>query len=248
MATPRKPPKAKKTVGSVIPKRARGRPTGSGLKRGFGAPSLPACLRIKMPSIEATSRQEAADVMWLPQPEWIPHRLTVSGLIDEVTTFQGAAEGAGVIPWRLDDRSAEETWRNLLLSVPVRHRGISLEGIRIVTGDLRDAWSIRNEAAIERVGQVRDCPLDLHDLLPVPWAILALGEENPAALRWLWEHWGTTWPLRKVRMVQLPGDGRAKRVSIWAYHFSAADWSPWRAVEHMKQRWPKVVFELKPSY
>lgn len=46
------------------------------------------------------------------------------------------------------------------------------------------------------------CPLDLHRLIPISDAILALREDAPAARQGLWAHWSTTQPLRQVRVLE----------------------------------------------
>lgn len=55
------------------------------------------------------------------------------------------------------------------------------------------------------------CPLDLHRLIPISDAILALREDAPAARQGLWTHWSTTQPLRQVRVLEENGDGRLRR-------------------------------------
>ena len=49
-----------------------------------------------------------------------------------------------------------------------------------------------------RVGVSQACPFDLHALVPVHDHVLRLGPDDPTALAWLWEHWGTTQSLRHV--------------------------------------------------
>ena len=49
-----------------------------------------------------------ADVLALPHPDWLYHRLEVAGDADLVTLFRQAATGPGVIPWRDDLAQAEE--------------------------------------------------------------------------------------------------------------------------------------------
>ena len=41
----------------------------------------------------------AADVLCLASPDWLKHRLTVTGPTAELAAFQDAAAGPGVIPW-----------------------------------------------------------------------------------------------------------------------------------------------------
>jgi hypothetical protein len=105
---------------------------------------------------------------------------------------------------------------------------------------------------VDRVGTSRACPFDLHALLPVPGALLRRGPDDPAALAWLWTHWGTTAALRHVSAVAVafvdepaaPVAGAAVfRVSFWS-----ADWSPWRALAALAAQWPALRFALRPHY
>jgi hypothetical protein len=75
---------------------------------------------------------------------------------------------------------------------------------------------------------VGGCPLDLHRLIPIPDAVLALGEDAPAAPQWLWMHWGTTHPLRQVRVLAAHGDRRLRRSARVIFEFLSADWTPGR--------------------
>ena len=102
---------------------------------------------------------------------------------------------------------AEEDWFHLLVAPPSPlARSLSLEGSRILAGQLRMAAEERLRLVAERSGESEACPLDLHRLLPVPEAVLGLGPEHPEARRWLWSHWGTTEALRHV--VELPAPKR----------------------------------------
>ena len=83
------------------------------------------------------------------------------------------------------------------------------------------------------------CPLDLHRLIPIPDAILALGEDAPAAQHWLWSHRGTTYPLRQVRLLEENADRRLRRSARVVYEFLSADWTPWQAIMRLRQDWPK---------
>lgn len=188
----------------------------------------------------------AATVPQLPQPEWIDNRLSVAGPAEMVVAFQAAAAGAGVVPWRHDDGAAEARWLGLLLAAagPPGATGRAAEA-RHIAGELRAAWFDAVSTAAARVGHARDCPLDLHALLPVPAAVLALGPDDPAARRWLWENWGTTWPLRRVRLLEQRRQAKAARL---VYGFVSADWSPWQALLRLRARWPALQLELRPSY
>jgi hypothetical protein len=173
-------------------------------------------------------------VLALPHPDWIFHRLTISGPADQVAAFNQAASGAGVIPWVYDYDRMEEDWFHLLAAPkPPQKRTISLPGARILARQLRDLVWERHEHAVSQVGVAKGCCFDLHKLVPVPFDILRLGPDDPASLSWMWEHWGTTWPLRHVRRT-------ANGCEFWS-----ADWTPWRAMVVVRQAWPLLRFGIK---
>lgn len=173
----------------------------------------------------------------------------VSGPADELAIFRAAALGPGAIPWGLTAAELEEGWFNQLVAAPADRRGISVEGAHILARQLVMAV----QAWHADIGPGRDClvPLDLHALLPVPAEVLLLGPEAHQAEAWLWEHWGTTWPLRQVAE-EAPGTVQQRRLppdqAAACYRFYSADWSPWRALAHMRVRWPGLRFELRPDY
>ena len=147
-----------------------------------------------------------SEVLCLSHPDWLHHTLTVTGPEAELAAFRQAACGAGVTPWVYDyDRMAED-WFNLMVAPPPPlRRTISAAGARILANQLRDAVWERHEAAVSQVGVSKACPFDLHALVPVPFEMLRLGPDDPRALAWLWEHWGTTWSLRQVAPAPLAG-------------------------------------------
>ena len=184
----------------------------------------------------------------LPNPDWLHHRLSVSGPQQDLATFQDAAAGAGIIPWHYDLDRMETDFFHLLVAPPPRE--LSLTGAKMLARQLRDAVGRRHDLAGSRVGQSRACPFDLHALVPIPLEILALGPDEPEALAWLWAHWGTTQPLRHVAAgtVGDPAgggkqDGAALRLTFWS-----ADWTPWRALENIAGRWPMLQFQVRPTY
>jgi hypothetical protein len=130
-------------------------------------------------------------------------------------------------------------------------RSLSLAGARILADQLCAAVARRPALAVGRVGHSRVCPFDLHALVPVPDAVLQCGPDDPAALDWLWAHWGTTQPLRHVEDV---GVGAAMRerpaagAAAWAVAFWSADWTPWQALAQMSARWPSLRFDMRPLY
>jgi hypothetical protein len=129
----------------------------------------------------------------LAHPDWLFHRRCVSGPRADLAAFRAAAAGAGTIPWQLDLESMEEDFFHLLIAP---RRSLSLTGARILAGQLRAAVAQRYALAMTQVGQSQACPFDLYALVPVPAAMLQRGPDDPAALAWLWQHWGTTQALR----------------------------------------------------
>ena len=119
---------------------------------------------------------------------------------------------------------------------------VSLTGARILARRLREAAWARHEEAISQVGTSRACPFDLYRLVPVPFEILRLGDDDPRAIAWLWENWGTTWPLRRVEVVAPHGD------DAFQVRFTSADWVPWQAIECLKTGWPALKFGVRAAY
>ena len=185
----------------------------------------------------------------LPTPDWLHHTLTVTGSADRLAGFCGAARGPGVLPFRCEDR-LQEDWLHLLLAPPPELRGISVEGARILSGQLRERVEIRAQAALQD-RQAAVCPLDLHALVPMPDALLRSGPDDPRVIAWLWTHWGTTWPLRQVteeglsipEIQALPSGQNGFRYQFWS-----ADWTPWRALTAIKVGWPDITIRIAIDY
>jgi len=202
------------------------------------------------------SRQEADAARAAPlrpdHTDWLHHRLTITGPDAVLTAFRQAAAGAGIIPWQLDLDRIEEDMFNFLVAPPRQPRTLSVAGAGIVAGRLREAVSRRHDLVIARVGTSRACPFDLHALLPVPAAVLWLGPEHPDALGWLWAHWGTTQALRHVSeqaaVGEPPCSPPAPGEAAWQLTFWSADWTPWRALAALAERWPALRFDPLPSY
>jgi hypothetical protein len=137
------------------------------------------------------------------------------------------------------------------LLVAPEQRSLSVAGARIFARRLRDAVARRHDLAVSRVDESQACPFDLHALLPVPNYILALGPDEPEALAWLWEHWGTTDALRHIAEDDSRTSG-AKKTEDGADHlqlsFWSADWTPWRALQNIASRWPGLRFDIRPAY
>jgi hypothetical protein len=188
----------------------------------------------------------------LPHTDWLQHRLTISGPEGTVASFRAAAAGAGIIPWQLDLDALAEDWFLLLAAPPApQQRTVSLAGARVLAGQLREAVAARQAAACARVGRSRACPFDLHALLPVPDAILRLGPDHSDALSWLWQRWGTTEALRHVAEDRDAAGGplhAAAGEAVFRVDFWSADWTPWRALLHLRAAWPALRFDIRPSY
>ena len=110
----------------------------------------------------------------------------MSGPAGEVARFRAAARGTGGIPWHLDLDHEEAR-----LLAPMAGQG---RVARALARELREVIAARHDQVLARWHEPGGCPLDLHRLIPIPDAILALGEDAPAARHWLWAHWGTTYP------------------------------------------------------
>ena len=195
----------------------------------------------------------------LAHTDWLHHRLRVTGPAGDLTAFRTAAAGAGTIPWQLDLDRMEEDLFHLLVAPPAPAgaadsppRRLSLSGARILAGQLRDAAGRRRELAAARVGISRACPFDLHALVPVPEAVLWHGPDDPRALAWLWQHWGTTEALRHVaedaEAVDAVRGHRKPGEAFFTVTFWSADWTPWLALARIAADWPALRFETRPSY
>ena len=162
-----------------------------------------------------------------------------------------AAAGAGVIPWQHGLGRAEEDWFHLLVAPPPPlTRSLSLEGARILAGQLRTAAEERLRLVAERSGESRACPLDLHRLLPMPEAVFRFGPEHPEARAWPWSHWGTTEAPRYVVELPVPKRGQPSKRDpglLWL-GFWSTDWTPWPAMRQLREHWPKRRLAVQPHY
>lgn len=184
-----------------------------------------------------------------PQPDWLRHVLTISGPAIEVRTFQEAACGAGAIPWALPDLSTEEEDRfYALVTPPDGTQGLRPEAARVLARLLRAAEEAHADRVARAARQSRDCPFDLHALIPVPSDLLRRGADDPASRAWLRGHWGVVRALRQVR--RLPGreDRRRRRSAQLDYEFWSADWTPWAALARLRADWPALLFDCRPDY
>jgi hypothetical protein len=182
----------------------------------------------------------AGEVMALPLTDWLLHRLTVSGPAAAVARFREAARGTNAIPWHLD---LDEEEARLL--APMATLGPEA---RALARELREVIAARHDAVLARWAEPGACPLDLHRLIPVPPAILRLGERAPEAQAWLWTQWGTTQPLGKVQVIEDRPDRRLRRAARVVYGFTSADWTPWRAIRALRRDWPALIFDVRPCY
>jgi hypothetical protein len=172
--------------------------------------------------------------------DWLRNRLTVSGPAGEVARFRAAARGTGGIPWHLDLDHEEAR-----LLAPMAGQGLDA---RALARELRDIIAARHDQVLARWHEAGGCPLDLHRLIPIPDAILALCEDAPAARQWLWTHWGTSQPLRQVRVLDENGDRRLRRLARVVFEFLSADWTPWQAIRQLRRDWPTLVLAVDPRY
>jgi hypothetical protein len=218
------------------------------------APAAGESTSVARPAKHAESDRRAAP-MRLVHTDWLHHRLAIIGAAERIVAFRRAAEGAGIIPWQLDlDRMEEDVFHLLAAPPSSQPRTLSVAGARVLAGQLREAVGRRHECAVARVGASQACPFDLHALVPVPDEILRLGPDDPVALAWLWEHWGTTQPLRHVAEDIIAGQEVRRRSVLAAEQdaihvtFWSADWTPWRAIEAVAKYWPGLRFDVRPTY
>ena len=95
------------------------------------------------PGADTQAAPTQAAPLRLAHPDWLFHRLTVTGPADRVAALQGAAAGAGVIPWALDlDRLAEDLFLRLVAPPAPQQRSLSLTGARILADQLCTAAAV----------------------------------------------------------------------------------------------------------
>jgi hypothetical protein len=225
---------------------------------GSGVPATPSATGQDAGVTQPAERAEAARrtaPMRLAHTDWLHHRLAIIGAADQLAAFRRVAAGAGIIPWQIDlDRMEEDVFHLLAAPPPSQPRTLSVTGARVLAGQLREAVGRRHERAVARVGASQACRFDLHALLPVPDQMLRLGPDDPAALAWLWEHWGTTQPLRHVAEDVAAGQDARRLSGPTAEHdaihvtFWSADWTPWRALAALAKRWPGLRLDVCPTY
>ncbi|TLU70776.1 hypothetical protein FE263_20675, partial [Lichenicoccus roseus] len=58
---------------------------------------------------------EPEEAFCLPDTDWLQHRLTISGPVQDLTRFRTGAAGAGTIPWQIDFEQLQEDWFHRLM-------------------------------------------------------------------------------------------------------------------------------------
>lgn len=150
------------------------------------------------------------------------------------------------MPWVRDYDAMIERLVALMLRPPRTARRLTITEARVLAGKMRDLFWQDDQVALTQYDHSRLCPFDLQKLVPVPWVILRQGDDAPDSLRWLWENWGTTWQLRRVR--DTTATFRADPVTTRIFEFWSADWSPWRAITTIANAWPALTITLRPLY
>jgi hypothetical protein len=200
---------------------------------------------------EGSGAALGTEVLALLHPDWLYHHLRVTGDPAEVAAFRAAAAGPGVIPWADSVGAAAEDWFHLLAVPPApQQRTLSLEGCRVLAGQLQDAVEARQRLVAERAATSRACAFCLHRLRPVPDRLLRLGPEHPESRAWFWAEWGTTAALRGVVELPVPSRSKPRRPDpgLFWVGFWSADWTPWRAILTLRARWPGLLIAVRPVY
>ncbi|SHK11699.1 hypothetical protein SAMN02745194_04214 [Roseomonas rosea] len=219
-------------------KRPRGRPKAV---RSTDQDSAATSSQAELPDAEHSGGEEAVD-----HTEWLPFRLTVGGPAATVAAFAAAAAGPGVTPWQIDFAAMEEDVFHRLASRYPRAGRLSLEGCRVFAAQLRERAEDRHRQVLVTAEGSRAGPLDLHALLPVPAAVLALGPDHPEARHWLRIHWGTE-ELRRVERLAATASRRPKGQVGLRFGFFAANAAPTAAVRRLAKAWPGLRLDLRPA-
>ena len=172
--------------------------------------------------------------------DWLWNTVTISGPAGAVGRFRAAARGTNAAPWYLDLDHEEAR-----LLAPMASACIDA---RLLAREIRDVLARRHDRVRALWDGPGRCPFDLHRLVPIPSSILALGVDDPVALRWLQAHWGTTRPLRLVEVLASAEDKRLRRSARFAVRFQSADWTPWQAIARLRRDWPQLIFDVRPHY
>ncbi len=175
--------------------------------------------------------------------DWLDCRLTVRGPAAAVAAFRAAAAGTGVVPWQVDHAAMEEDLFHRLVLACAGTRRLSVAGCHAFAAQFRERAEARHARALALDAPA--CPLDLHALVPVPAAVLALGPDDARALAWLDAHWGTP-TLRRIEAgPPAPTNGDAPEgEATWEVAFFAADRAPEPAVAQLRLEWPALALSL----
>lgn len=222
------------------PKRPRGRPK---QVRSVGRDTVGSTATLSQAELPGADRLGGEGAV--EHTEWLPFRLAVGGPAETVAAFAAAAEGPGVTPWHIDFAAMEEDMFHRLASRYPRTGRLSLEGCRVFAAQLRERSEDRHRRVRAAAEASRARPLDLHALLPVPTAILALGPDHPDARRWLRVHWGTE-ELRQVQRLPSSAGRRPKGQAALHFGFFAADAGPAAAVRLLTKTWTDLRLDLQP--
>ncbi|BAK84424.1 hypothetical protein [Komagataeibacter medellinensis] len=181
-----------------------------------------------------------------PAP-WQYWHLLVYGPDAVMDAFGAEMAGPGLIPWSFDAERVEEDMFALAIGHdgPARGRaGLSVEGCRILARQFRAAAEARHARLTLRTDG--DCPLDFHQLVPVPAHILALGATHPDARAWLHRHWGIAEAPRQV--TYLPGRKAGRRLPrghrAVVYGFFTRGGEPMPVVRRAEEHYPPLTFRL----
>jgi len=184
-------------------------------------------------------------------PNFIWCELTADAAdVRQLRPFLASAAGPGFIDWwpnwwSVCDRGY---WRLRAAPRPPGREPVSAEAARALAWRYADAGAKLHELERDRAAQnPTRLPLDLASLIPIPDDVLEHGFD-PAGERWLFDHWGTPAPLRRVtfRMERRQRNGHIEQVGV--FQFIAENWAPWLAVRAMQQRWPDIRFEMTCRY
>lgn len=213
--------------------------------------------------------------MHLAQPDWLYHHLYASGPAEALTAFEHAVRGPGYLPWDIHYDQLEDDWFYRLIENQRAHAWrtkLAFPAARRIARQVREATWLMHEAL-----PPPDRAFDLNAIVPVPSQVLGLGVTHPDSATWLWQHWGTTWPLRHVRRFVPTGSSRdnaalqqrrahdaldrtgartcrrgepgvCPRDHTWAVEFFSADWTPWAAIGALRARFPEVSIEVSVRY
>jgi hypothetical protein len=188
--------------------------------------------------------------MNLDHPDWFEMRMLVTGPLADLNDLRRAAAGSGTVGWAVDYDQVEQDFIAAMLAPAARGErlSVSLDGVRIIAREMREMMWEACEVNISAVGVSKACLFDLNALVPAPWDILRLGQRHPDAERWMWEHWGSIWPLRRVEAGPAPPAHRPKRLpdghDAWFVRAWCADWGPWPVIKHCMERWPALRFSV----